>query len=272
MHTVTDGQIVLVLLAATLFGIGGILSVFRTWMKVEGVRPWLGLCLFGGIGLAVAAIIWHAQTRQQWLPINDNFDALVWLAVLLAMFVSYVQWHKPLPGLEWFIMPVAILLLISAAVFGRLVPHDYQTIGKDTWLWVHSATAYGGAAVFAVAAATGGLYVMASRLLRRKKGPPLRLASLERLEHIMMVSVTLGFALLTIGSITGFIRMFEHTQKPAHVKLLLAMLAWVVYAVVMHAPINPRFRGRRAAMLSIFGFVLMIGSLIAVQFMPGGNG
>ena len=55
-------------------------------------------------------------------------------------------------------------------------------------------------------------------------------------------------------------------------KLLLASLAWLVYAIVMHAPINPRFRGRRAAMLSVFGFVLVFGTLVAVQFMPGGNG
>ena len=40
---------------------------------------------------------------------------------------------------------------------------------------------------------------------------------------------------------------------------------WLVYAIVMHAPINPRLRGRRAAVLSVFGFCLMIGTLLAVQ-------
>ena len=272
MPNVSNGQIVLVLLAAAFFGVGGILSALRVWTQQERYRPAMRVCLAGGIALSIGAILWHAQTRRQWLPINDNFDALVWLAALLALFVAYVQGRRPLPGLEWFIMPVVILLLISAAVFGRLAPHDYKTVGKDTWLWVHSATAYGGAAVFAIAAAMGGLYMMSSRLLRRKKSPPLKFASLERLEHMMMASVTIGFALLTIGTVTGFVRMFEQTQKPAHTKLLLAMLAWAVYAVVMHSPINPVFRGRRAAMLSIFGFVLMIGTLIAVQFMPGGNG
>lgn len=273
MPNVTDGQIVLVLLAAAMFAAGGILSAMRTWMHKEDVRPWLPVCLYGGIALSIATIIWHARTRQQWLPINDNFDALVWLAVLLALFVAYVQARKPLPGLEWFIMPVVILLLVCAAVFGRISPHNYKTIGKDTWLWVHSATAYGGAAVFAIAAAMGGLYMLASRKLRRKtKGPPPRFASLERLEHLMMLSVTVGFALLTIGAVTGFVRIFDQSQKTAHLKLLLAMLAWIVYAVVMHSPINPIFRGRRAAILSVFGFVLMIGTLIAVQFMPGGNG
>jgi ABC-type transport system involved in cytochrome c biogenesis permease subunit len=52
-------------------------------------------------------------------------------------------------------------------------------------------------------------------------------------------------------------------------KVLLASIAWVVYALVLHSPINPSFRGRRAAVLSVVGFALMIGAFVAVQFMPG---
>jgi len=98
------------------------------------------------------------------------------------------------------------------------------------------------------------------------------MGSLERLEHLMMVSVTLGFALLSVGLVTGLARMREgNVQSPA-AKLWLGCLAWLVYAVVMHAPINPRFRGRKAAVLSVLGFALVVGALVAVQFMPGGEG
>jgi hypothetical protein len=34
---------------------------------------------------------------------------------------------------------------------------------------------------------------------------------------------------------------------------------------------NPVFRGRRAAVLSVVGFLLMIGALVAAQFTPGGS-
>jgi len=52
-------------------------------------------------------------------------------------------------------------------------------------------------------------------------------------------------------------------------KVLLTFVAWVVYALVLHSPINPSFRGRKTAMLSVVGFLLMIGILVAVQLMPG---
>ena len=46
--------------------------------------------------------------------------------------------------------------------------------------------------------------------------------------------------------------------------IVLAGSVWIVYAIVLHAPINPIFRGRRAAVLSVLGFVLMIGTLVAL--------
>jgi len=48
--------------------------------------------------------------------------------------------------------------------------------------------------------------------------------------------------------------------------VLLTFAVWLVYAIVLHAPINPSFRGRRAAVLSVVGFVLMVGTILAVQF------
>lgn len=121
------------------------------------------------------------------------------------------------------------------------------------------------------------LYLLANRRLRRKAltaGPAL--GSLERLEHLTLVSVTLGFALLTFGLVTGAVRIINegpHTRLGQHwlssPKVILALAVWVVYALVLHSPINPSFRGRKTAILSILGFVLMVGTVVAVQFMPG---
>ena len=83
-----------------------------------------------------------------------------------------------------------------------------------------------------------------------------------------IAAVTLGFALLTIGAITGIVQMvFEH--RPASTtKIVLTACVWIVYGLILHSPINPSFRGRRTAMLSIVGFGLMVSVLVAVQFLP----
>jgi ABC-type uncharacterized transport system permease subunit len=207
------------------------------------------------------------MSRGQWTPVGDNFDTLIWLSVLLSIFVLYLQRHRALGALDWFVMPLVVLMLILAAIFGRTEYHRY--VG-GTWDWVHRVTAYGGAVAFAVAAATGAMYVIASRRLREKRAIGPQFGSLERLEHLTLVSVTLGFALLTVGMITGGIKLLAsqgHARTPT-AKIVLAIIVWCVYAVVLHAPINPSFRGRKVAMLSIVGFVLMLGTIVTVLLMP----
>ncbi len=267
----TLGQMILLALSAALFGTGGLLSLARVWRESNRLRVAGKACMYSGLLAAIGLIVWHSLRRGYWHPMGDNFDALVWLAVLLSLFIMYIQRVRPVGGLDLFLVPVVVLLLVAAGVFGQSNAQEYSRVGQRSWLWVHTATAYLGAVAFAVAAAVGLMYVIASRRLRRKAiGPPApggRFTNLERLERMMMWGVTLGFALLTVGLVTGFGRVLEYHERTPTVKVLLATLAWFVYAIVMHAPINPRFRGRRAAILSVLGFLLMIGTLIVVQGM-----
>lgn len=266
--TPTAGQLALLVVCIALFAAGGVASMLRLWRDRPGLRIAARLCMSAGLSAAVAVLVWHSAGRGSWVPLSDNFDALICLAVLLALFVVYVQGARGIPAMDWFVMPVVLLLLLAAGHFGTAEHHHYA---RSTWTWVHLASSYAGAAAFALAAAGGAMYILASRRLQRKAPAGLFRTSLERLERLTMSSVTLGFALLTIGLITGGWILFADHKHTAPAKVVLSVLAWLVYAVVLHAPINPRFRGRRAAALSVFGFLLMVGTLIAVQLLPGGN-
>jgi ABC-type uncharacterized transport system permease subunit len=258
----TAGQIALLILAIAFFAVGSGLSLARIRWDKNKLRIAAKACWYSGVLAALGVLVWHSIARGSWLPMEDNFDTLIWLGVLLALFVLYVQRVRPLGGLDWFVMPIVILLLVGAAVFGQAKPHEYA---RTTWLRVHLITAYSGALAFAIAGAVGAMYLLVSRRLRAKTavaGP--KLGSLERLEHLTFVAVTLGFALFTIGLVTGLAKLREHQTQPA--KLLLATSVWVVYAIVLHSPINPSFRGRKTAVLSVLGFLLMVGTIVAVEF------
>jgi len=260
------GQLALLIAAIAFFVVGGVISLSR----IKFDRPWSRIaakaCFWSGVTTAVAVLIWHAMARQSWIPLDDNFEAFIWLGVMLALFVMYVQRTNPIGGLDWFVMPIVILLMSAAAIFGSARPHDYA---RDTWNWVHRVSAYGGAVAFAIAGAAGAMYLISNRRLRVKTAVPgPNFGSLERLEHVTIAAVTLGFALLTVGAITGIVQIvFEH-RAASTTKIILTTCVWIVYGLVLHSPINPSFRGRRTAMLSIVGFVLMISVLIAVQFLP----
>ena len=263
----TQGQIGLLLVAVAFFAAGGLLSFARLWKNTNRMRLAGKSCLYWGVAGSVGVLIWHSITRGRWEPMGDNFDTLIWLALLVSLFAAYVQRTRPLGALDWFLMPIVVGLLVCAAAFGRT---DYRPYVGQAWTYVHLLTSFTGAAAFAVAAASGAMYVIAARKLRSKQSA-VYLGSLERLERLTMTAVILGFAFLTVGIITGAILLIHSGLHTSPWKIVLTGCVWVVYAIVLHAPINPVFRGRRAAVLSVLGFVLMIGTLIAVQFGSGGR-
>src|SRR5882724_11879566 len=112
------GQLALLYAAIALFVIGGVFSLLRLRWNTWGLRIAAKACAYSGISLGVAVLCWHSIGRASWLPLEDNFDTLIWLALLLAGFVMYVQRTRPVGGLDWFVMPIVILMLIGAAVLG----------------------------------------------------------------------------------------------------------------------------------------------------------
>src|SRR5438105_272652 len=143
----TSGQLALLIFAIALFALGGAVSLARLAWDRAGLRLVAKQCFYWGLLASLAVSIWHSVQRRNWLPLEDNFDAFLWLAILLTLFVFYVQQAKPIRGIDYFLMPVVILLLAAAAVFGREKPRAYT---PAAWLWVHRVTAYGGALAFAV--------------------------------------------------------------------------------------------------------------------------
>ena len=71
--------------------------------------------------------------------------------------------------------------------------------------------------------------------------------------------------------ITGGVQMFAEGKHTSRFKIALAVSVWLIYAIVLHAPYNPRFRGRKVAVLSMVGFVLMVGVIVTVLALPASS-
>ena len=260
----TIAQIVLVAIAALLL-LGG------TFASSRRRKPLATLLSLVGIALAVIAQVLHSLHRHDFVPLQDNFDALLWLAILLAATSLYLRQTPAMGPIDWFATPMAVLLMAVAAVFGKARPHEYT----DTlWAWTHRLSAYLSPLAFALAAGAGVGYLMLRKRLRSHRGAPLdtRFGSLERYERVNYLAVQIGFALLTVGLVSGLIRALGPDSKLGQhwwlsPKVILSFGTYAIYAVVLHSPINPTFRGPKTAVLSIAGFVLLLGTLVAVQGM-----
>jgi ABC-type transport system involved in cytochrome c biogenesis permease subunit len=269
----TGSQLALLALVVVLFMASGSLALFRSKRDRQSLRLSAKACGWSGVSAGIFLLVWHASQRGNFVPLDDNFEAFIWLSLLLAAMVLYVQRTQPVAGLDWFAMPIAILLLAAAAYFGRDNPHAYL---NTLWYRIHLASAFGGVVALFVAGITGAVYLVASRRLRTKSlDAGQRVGSLERLEAITRAWGVPGFALLSVALMTGLIKVLEEggqTRLGPHwflaPKVVLTAVAWTLYALMLHTPLGPGLRGRRAAIVSLIGLMLMLFTLVAVQMMP----
>lgn len=193
---------------------------------------------------------------------HDQLSLLAWLIVGLYL---GLQWRAPLAVLGALVTPLAFLLTLSSYIVysgADRLPAELDT----AWLPAHVAPAFLGYAIFALASCVSLVYLLQERQLKAKRRGRFRLPSLETLDNLNYRCVAWGFALFTIGIVTGSLLAKAAwgtfwSWEPVQV---LSVLAWLLYAVLLQAR-SIGWRGRRAATLTLVGFALLVVSLISLN-------
>jgi ABC-type transport system involved in cytochrome c biogenesis permease subunit len=84
--------------------------------------------------------------------------------------------------------------------------------------------------------------------------------------------IIIGFALLTVGMITGSIyaQVALGSYWRWDPKEVWSLITWILYAVLVHQRLTVGWRGRRAAVMSIIGFAVLLFSFVGVNFLLKG--
>jgi ABC-type uncharacterized transport system permease subunit len=195
-------------------------------------------------------------------PLATLHQTLAVLSLLIAVsFLATMRRHR-LPVLGAFITPVTLLLLLAAAFKSSAaeVPEGVRSV----LLPFHIAVNVLGIAAFALAFAVAVAYVIQEQLLRKRQvgGVFQRLPSLDVLDSWGLRLVTIGFPLFTAGVVTGSIwaaRLgnvlgFSTGQG-------FALLAWLFFASVLFSRAAGGWRGRRAAIGTMLGFLCAMAAI-----------
>jgi cytochrome c-type biogenesis protein CcsB len=173
------------------------------------------------------------------------------------------------------VSPLGFVLTLGAFVFYTQT-RDLPPALHSAWLPVHVTLAFLGNAVFGVAFSASLVYLVQERQLKGKKGRSFfrRLPSLETLDNLNYRILSWGFALLTLGILSGAVwaeyawgHFWVWEPRP-----VLSLLTWVLYAFLLHYR-TAGWRGRRAAALTIACFAILVGSFLGVKLLfPGRHG
>jgi cytochrome c-type biogenesis protein CcsB len=219
------------------------------------------------IGLALrAAALGNAMLDS----FHDQVSLLAWLIVGVYLGVQ-MRYHLAVLGA--LVSPLAFLLTLSSYIVfsgAQALPDELQT----AWLPAHVAPALLGYAIFALASCVSLVYLVQERQLKAKRrGIFRRLPSLETLDDLNYRCVAWGFALFTVGIVTGSLlaKAMWGTFWSWEPVQVLSVLAWLLYAVLLQTR-SVGWRGRRAATLTIVGFALLIVSFLSLNIgLPHGR-
>ncbi len=213
---------------------------------------------------AELSLRWNEAGRFPLLGLHDATSLLAWVTVL-AFLATYLRTRVDALGLVVYPTAFALVLISAAtpavaggprALHGALLP-------------VHASLAFLGYAALFVAFAMGILYLLQERELKSRapRGLSHVIPSLERCDTFSGRSVAVGFGFLTLAMATG-------TQVNAAVygrlwtwdpKEVSALVAWVLYVVLLVARWRAGWGGRRAAYLGIAAFLLVVSVFFYVS-------
>jgi len=235
------------------------------------------------LGLAIAAVAAHFVALVGYarvvgtLPLAGLGPSLSSLAFLFGLLVLATLWLTREPSFALVALPLVVGPL-AVAVLGELAPVPpvpAAPAAMGAWFDLHVASSLLGLALLAVAFVAAALYVLQHRALKQRRFgvifqffPPLE--QLDRLNHLALLA---GFPALTAGILLA-VGVASRTGtglgvSPAHLGWGLA--SWAVLGGVAVLRLLGRLRGRRAAVATIAGFLMIAGAYLLLLATGGGE-
>ncbi len=249
---------------ALLYALASGLYVHFLARGAETTARWAARTL-GAAVLSHLAFLVSNFARYGHVPTADIHQVLAVMSlVVVLVFLITVRTRARLRVLGAFITPVTLLLFLGAA-FRRGVGPVPEGV-RSVLLPVHVVVNMLGLAAFAFAFAISLAYLIQERQLRQKKlgGIFQRLPSLDVLDSLGLKAVLVGFPLLTAGVVTGTI--WAVRLNPSSFALSAAqgfgLLAWLLFAAVLLLRVAAGWRGRKAAIGTMLGFLCTLAVLV----------
>ena len=223
----------------------------------------LAITAAGFVSHTIALVIRMVDVSSSAPPsFSEALSFFSWMIILVFVVVEF---RHQIHVLGSFMVPLALVSLVSAAALPETVP-TLQPVFKT--LWFHVTLSMLGSVGFTVAFVAGVMYLIQDRLLKSKQFNVLysKLPALDFLDHLNQQSIVLGFPLLTLGIVTGAIsaQFARGSYVSWNPEQTWALVTWVFYFVVLLGRLTVGWRAKRAAYLTVIGFACVILTLVGV--------
>lgn len=223
---------------------------------------------------AIFAILLHGLLLYSLIVTSSGinlafFNSLNLMAWLITVILLVSSLHLPIISLGILMFPLNALFIALSLIFhkgpGHILEHTSTPIALHIVL---SMIAYG---VLSLCSLQGiVLYIQDWRLHHHKQTTlSTALPPLQKMESILFTLLATGFILLTTSLISGLMfveRFFTH-------KIILSLIAWLVFGILLIGRWLMGWRGRLAIRLTMLGITSLLlavfGSKLVLELILG---
>lgn len=246
-----------------------LVDVIRRKEKVGKTGKSARWILVGGFVLHCATLV-ARYLEVGYTPVANLHESLSFFAwTLVGIFLLFdIRYRMTVLGA--FSCPLAVILMLVGST-ATTAMKELNPALDSWWFPVHVTLAFLGNAVFTVAFVVGVMYLLQERMLKSKKFSALyyRLPSLDVLDSINYKCLSFGFPLMTMGIISGAV--WANSAWGGYwrwdPKETWALVTWFWYAALLHGRLTIGWRGRRAAIFAIIGFLCLLFTFLGVNLL-----
>jgi len=205
------------------------------------------------------------------VPFSNMYEyayLMSWMAVGSYGFILF-KFRKLIIGV--FVSFVVLGLIVSASLLPKELSRQLVPALQSNWLAIHVSLAALGEGAFAIACAVSIMYLIKSSYVRRNKDLEF-FPSLEMLDDINYKAISIGYPLFTFGALfAGAIWASKAwgTFWGWDPKEVGSLIIWLFYTGYLHARMQRNWKGDKAAVLSIIGFIMILLSFFGNIILSG---
>jgi len=224
--------------------------------------------------LCHTAVVGYACVLSGHIPVHNLSGTLLVAGWVIAGVFLIFQYKFQFKILGIYAAPLATLVIFISSQLPNM-PLQSKNIFTSFWLISHIITIFAGDAAFALSCGVGFFYILQERAIKTKTQGFFftRLPSLELIDNTGYACIVAGFTMLTMGLIMGMVyaksiwgRFWSWDPKE-----IWSAITWLLYATLLHGRVSVGWRGRKAAIMSIIGFAVLLFTFFGVNFLLKGH-
>ncbi|WP_230659135.1 cytochrome C assembly family protein [Psychrobacter sp. I-STPA10] len=248
------------------------ISIHLYWALVrkKSIAKTFTLSLLSIGAMAHASILYPHIVTSYGLNFN-LFNTVSLISLFFIIFYGLFCLYRPILSLGVLAAPTA-LIGVSVGYFG-IAPY-HPLVGISRGLEAHILLSFAAYCVLLMAAVQAVIMRFQIRELKRKTAHRFwvnKLPPLQSMEGLLFDMILVGFVLLSLALGLGFVYVKDIIGQHIAHKMVFSIISWLIFGGMIIGHWRAGWRGRRAADLTIFAFVLLalgfVGSKFVLEFL-----